>query len=748
MTTDQPRSPYARNLRIWTILGQLRDDVVRDIARRLQSGERYDEISAAIGIGKSTGRKKCGEIAALLGLPPERNQYEIDVEEITRRAEAGETSAEIARAMGRTPDSVNQIRRKIGLGHSRQLRISAEENAEIERRLIAGESTRTVARAVGCEQADVARRLRKVAHLIPDTLPKCQCGKAGNHGGRCLLEPSKVEHLRKRLREGAFVEQIARELGMTAPNLRNGYAKSIIAELAVEGVTCSCGQALGHNGTCSAKASRRAFSSAEQDRARELARQGASVAKIRADLGITIFSANMLTKQMRAALAAEGVRCPCGEPIDHRFSCTARNGATGGRTAFRFTCAAADNMSLDSRRKVAKLAREGWPISAIVKRTGESNWRVTQMVEELAGAGALPSKCAGCDLPRGHRAPCPLPKLCTCGRPRNHRGLCRRADGRKRVPYTKLPPEQVAEVKKRFRAQMGVSAISRVTGVPQSVVQRLVKRWRSRPGYTAKSCACGRPAFHAGGCIVKTPGAIGKRLLSRIDARVVEGETTRQIADALDLHPLTVAKHSLPARERLFAAGKTCACGRILGHNYWCSATWDLHGQPRGRRPFAQAIEREAVAALVRGDLVADIAKKAGVGTDSVYQLRATLPTASKTARARAMRDRIAQRGKAEGELIMAQIQRAVTRRIDPMLRDDVVGELYLAVMEGRLEVEQIGAAVRSFVNRGLSEWQSAYGPKSLDASLGPDDARSVVDMIRDDTGESLINEIVIGDSA
>ena len=292
---------------------------------------------------------------------------------------------------------------------------------------------------------------------------------------------------------------------------------------------------------------------------------------------------------------------------------------------------------------------------------------------------------------------------------------------------------------------MSIAAIARVSGISKSVVQRLVKRWRSRAGVTEKSCACGRPAFHPGGCIVNSPSSIGKILATRIEKGVLAGRALREIGDELDLSPAVVAKHSLPARARLYALGKTCACGRILGHPYWCSAKWDEFDQPRGARPLPPHTERQGIQALVRGDLTADIAKQLGVGSARIWKLRRSLRADDLAQRTQALRLRVSQRGKAAGDQIMAAIQSAVSRRIDSTVRDDVVGELYLAVMEGRIEADEIGAAVRSFVSRGLSQWQSAYGPKSLDAPFGADGNGTLGDYLEDGTAVEHIDELHLG---
>ncbi|MFD0804301.1 hypothetical protein ACFQZU_23700, partial [Streptomonospora algeriensis] len=175
------------------------------------------------------------------------------------------------------------------------------------------------------------------------------------------------------------------------------------------------------------------------------------------------------------------------------------------------------------------------------------------------------------------------------------------------------------------------------------------------------------------------------------------------MAEELKLSIMTILKHSVPIRDRLFADGITCACGRPLNHNFWCSARWDAHDMPRGRRPFPEPQETLAVNALLRGDLVADIAKAVGAGPDSVWRLRRTLSDSQRAERALAMRHRLANGRGLQGEALMAKIEAAVSRRLDPVLRDDVISEIYLAVVEGRVEAEQIGAVVRSFVSRGMA---------------------------------------------
>lgn len=718
---------------------------MREIARRLTAGEPQDAVWQALGMSRTVGRRKCAEIARLLGMVPPQDRVGADTAEIHRRAEAGETDAEIAVAMGRTKDSVAHLRRKAGITYGRQLRISPQEEAEIRHGLIAGQSTREVAAAVGCEQADVARRRKRIAHLVGEDRPPCRCGKPAGHGGRCdlIVDPDLI---RSRLLAGATAADIAREFNRTAQNFKPKYVQPVIDQLTAAGHRCGCGKPFGHPYSCKMTKARVrvVFSDEQRERADILVRAGASVERVHEALRISRYSAGLLVDDLRASLSASGVACPCGQPLDHTWSCSGRNGEAKGRTAFRFSSAAAAYMSVETRRKVSQLARAGWPISTICTRTGQSSWRVSQMVAELDAAQLLPSNCAGCDQPRGHKGRCPLPATCSCGRPRNHRGQCRSADGRKNVPTTKLTPQQIGDLKRKFRNRMGVSAMARATGISQSVIQRLVAGWLTTSKFPRRPCACGRPAFHSGGCIVNTPGAVTRRHVARIEAGIIAGQTIRQIGEKLGLATMTVAKHSLAARERLFAEGKTCVCGRILHHRYWCSATWDMHDQPRGRRPFPEAQERQATDMLLRGDIVADIAAAIGRGADSIWRLRRSLTDEQRTTRARAVRARIT-RGAVSGNGIMSRIEAAVPKGLEAALRDDVKGELYLAVLEGRIEVEQIKAAVRSFVSRGLKQWQNAFGPRSLDAPLGSNDSRTAGELIEDQVALAQFDEIEIG---
>ncbi|MGC5798862.1 hypothetical protein [Sphingomonas sp. NFX23] len=750
--TGEANKTRSRDLRVWTPTGQLRDDVTRVIGQRLLAGDDRDAIIRDINISKSVGRRKCAEIARALGIPSRAELHEQFCVRVCELADTGMTDREIADSLHRSIEAVANARRRRQGAKYTVIRLTPEEHAKIDRMILEGFNQYEIAEAVGCDQGLVSTRAQRLDHSkIKHVRPPCECGKRAGHGGRCymVVVPGLI---RQRLLDGRTTTDIARELGRTASGFKRRYAQPVIDELTAEGHRCGCGQQFGHQFVCSVTMAvqRRTFTEAQRQTGEHLVRQGASVETVRRAMFLSVGSAQALVRDLRSTLAAKGALCPCGEPLDHSLTCATRNGITNGRTGFRFTSATAAKMTPLRRRLIAKYARAGHGCKAICDKTGESEWRVDILVAELLAAGATPAECVSCDRPYNHKGPCPLPVNCSCGRKRKHRGACRQAGPKLTVSNGGKPPAVAPDLYKaasvRYRDGASIQEISDRVGIPRGQAQRLVAYWRKRSIYTPKPCICGRPARHTGGCEKNTPGAAGKLARARIDRDIRDGQMPHRIAQRLGLHVQTVLKHSMMLRDRLHAEGTSCACGRPIGHPYWCSAKWDGYEMPRGARPLPDDIARIVAARLVVGDVVSEIAAAVKIGTDRVWAARLELPEEDRQRRTFAVRARIS-RGKAlQRQDIMGMIEAAVPQRIDAMLRDDVVGEIFLAVIEGRIEVEQIKAAVRSFVAKGIAQWQSAYGPRSLDQKLFADGSRTLGDMLEDETTTAQIDQLELGD--
>lgn len=632
------------NPSLWVRNGQLRDEVVQDIADRLRRGETRRNIAAAIGLSEPSCYRVCGQISRMLGLFSIKEQRVKRAAEVARRFEAGESRAAIASATGESYRAIQNVLKAQGLT-GRLLRLTPDQHAEMERRLHGGDTSRGIAEDLGCS-TDLVRQTRKRLGLTK-ALASCLCGLPHEHRGKCRQRrPEVIEITRARLMRGDPLFEISQDLGLIDVTR---YHATLLSELRSKGVKCRCGGAIGHGGNCLGHKSKK-LSDEELAKARALIRAGATVATVEAELGLT--SLQYTGTKLRRELAAEGVKCPCGRPLNHHNGCAARASVAGA------------------------ISRE--------------------------------------------RSVPPPPR-------------------RRKL----ADPKVFKRVRLLYQQGISVRKINADTGVSRDVLRRLIAHWQLKNPLGL--CACGRPDRHPGGCMKNSPGALSEQWLERIDQMVRDGETPHQIARKLDLHVKTVFKRSARVRAELFAQGITCACGRVLGHRSWCTANWEDAGRLRAHQKIPRALKARVRADLLAGVAAPEIAKAAGLTPYAVQMLLRELAPSERQVRAAAIQERIWRQRPTLTDDMLAVVEAAVPKSIDRMVRDDIVAELHLALLEGRLEPDQIRSAVRSFVSRGLSQWQSAYGPRSLNGAAGPDDDRQLVDLIRDDTSADLIDEIRLG---
>ena len=567
--------PQVLNPALWGPQGQLRDETARDLARRLRAGEHPDAIATAVGMSRKVARRRCREIASVIGVATAHDDTIARRRRIGELADAGWSDAAIGREIGRSAACVAAIRGKHFGTKYRVGRLSDRDRAEIDRLLAGGGSHREVATAVGCSSSTVGRRAREIG-ASKAAAPSCACGKRKGHSARCnaLIDPA---FIRRRLLEGFTAGAIAREIGISSPGFRVKYCHPILAELNAEGHRCGCGQALGH--------------------------------------------------RLRCAAMRLGPRETCGPSV---------------------------------------------------------------------------RKPGGVD------------------------------DASYRAAYS------------RYAAGASVRGICASTGLKPWKVHALIAYWRARSQGRRAVCACGRPARHPGGCEATNPRGLGKLEKTRIEEAARAGERPREIAARLGVTVPTVVKHAAAVYAEMTAAGAVCACGRAPGHPWRCPVLDEPYNHARGRRRLPMAIEREALERLLRGESLTTIAGALGVGESALRRLRRTLDDHQRAQRAQAVREARAQAPLDAGAL-MALVEAAVPRTIEQALRDDVVAELHLALIERRLMPDQIATAARTFVNRAIAAWQSAWGPRSLDDELSPDGGRTLADVIGDSTFIETLNDVEIG---
>ena len=171
---------------------------------------------------------------------------------------------------------------------------------------------------------------------------------------------------------------------------------------------------------------------------------------------------------------------------------------------------------------------------------------------------------------------------------------------------------------------------------------------------------------------------------------------------------------------------------RHFGINQSCVTRWR---QRLGRTANAQPAmtgpqeRRKARKMLRAGASIQQVAEALECSTTTAKRLRkeiATEPGLRQHGQTVAATSRIVASEAAE---IMAELRHATRRMADQTLRDDVISEMFLDLMEGRLLRDRITAEAKSYCSRAVGQWQSAWGAVSLDEDLTGDGFR-LVDVI------------------
>lgn len=78
---------------------------------------------------------------------------------------------------------------------------------------------------------------------------------------------------------------------------------------------------------------------------------------------------------------------------------------------------------------------------------------------------------------------------------------------------------------------------------------------------------------------------------------------------------------------------------------------------------------------------------------------------------------------------ILAELMAATRHVTDATIRDDTIGDMFLAIMEGRLDRQNIKTEARGYSGRAIDQWQSRWAPVSIDEDLTGEGFR-LVDLI------------------
>jgi len=99
-------------------------------------------------------------------------------------------------------------------------------------------------------------------------------------------------------------------------------------------------------------------------------------------------------------------------------------------------------------------------------------------------------------------------------------------------------------------------------------------------------------------------------------------------------------------------------------------------------------------------------------------------------------------RNKNKGGQLYARVCLALGHMTDQPLRDDARSEMFLDLSTGKLKTEDIEAKARSYSGAAIAEWQSRYGPRSLDEVRFDDGDATLLDSLEDESALAAFDDL------
>ena len=100
----------------------------------------------------------------------------------------------------------------------------------------------------------------------------------------------------------------------------------------------------------------------------------------------------------------------------------------------------------------------------------------------------------------------------------------------------------------------------------------------------------------------------------------------------------------------------------------------------------------------------------------------------------------------AHADPIYGRIWRAIPRSVEPMLREDIMSDVYLAIREGALHPRNIEAEAKRFVSQAYAVFANRFRDISIDAPRGEDSNMTLGDTLVDPQALQAFERIQIGD--
>lgn len=282
---------------------------------------------------------------------------------------------------------------------------------------------------------------------------------------------------------------------------------------------------------------------------------------------------------------------------------------------------------------------------------------------------------------------------------------------RKNAPRATLNARQLAELISLVRAKKTIVAIASHFGVNPDVASRFIKPVTDLLNELGEETAAKRPSL--------TPEQI-----AFIKEQLPIARTLEDICNAIGRQHRNIKATVQRLINELggIEALPPCRCGALRYHPGLCSSL----SQPGFN------VRELAVSAIMSGRTYPDINRQLGLRKVEYYKRYLTPEQRAKRKEMERARRAPVYSSHPYGDPTYSQIAAAMPRWLSDAARDDAISDMYVAYLEGTVSMSDVAAEARRYASRAVNQWESRFGPRSIDEQLTEDSHTTLGDMLVD----------------
>lgn len=151
--------------------------------------------------------------------------------------------------------------------------------------------------------------------------------------------------------------------------------------------------------------------------------------------------------------------------------------------------------------------------------------------------------------------------------------------------------------------------------------------------------------------------------------------------------------------------------------------------------------KRKARKMFREGATVDQVSRAIGCSENTAQRMRQQIKGDARLRGHRMTLQRVQAQARRHVTAILTELKTATRHVTDATMRDDVMGDMYLAMMEGRLERQNIKTEARRYSGRAIEQWQSKWAPASIDEAMTEDGLR-LIDLIACPSAQAWLESV------